>query len=146
AMAAAYGATVLDRLRPQVGNLTLITPGSSWRDYAKQLQSVEVIFSGWGAPLMDEEFLKAVPHLKIIFYAGGSVRYFTTPALWCRGVRLATAQAINAIPVSEYVSAALLLGLKRVWHYARVTRESRNFPFERPMPGAFGSMVGLVSY
>jgi len=146
AMAAAYGTTVLDRLRPQVGNLTLITPGSSWRDYAKQLQSVEVIFSGWGAPLMDEEFLQAVPQLKIVFYAGGSVRYFTTPALWHRGVRLTTAQAINAIPVSEYVFAAVLLGLKRVWHYARVTRESRDFPVERPMPGGFGSMVGLVSY
>lgn len=146
ALSSTYGGTVLERLRPQLAGLTVISPGNSWREHATSLESVEVIFSGWGAPLMDEEFLKAVPNLKIIFYAGGSVRYFITPALWSRGVRLTTAQAINAIPVSEYVSAAVLLGLKRVWYYARVTRESRSFPIERPMAGALGSLVGLVSY
>ena len=146
ALSSAYGGAVLDRLRPQLGRLTLIAPGDSWRQYSDQLRTVEVIFSGWGAPLMDEEFLKATPSLKVIFYAGGSVRYFTTPELWRRGVRLTTAQAINAVPVSEYVLAAILLGLKRVWHYARLTRETRSFPTERPMPGSFGSVVGLVSY
>jgi phosphoglycerate dehydrogenase-like enzyme len=146
ALSSAYGGAVLDRLRPQLGRLTLVAPGGSWRQYSEQLRSVEVIFSGWGAPLMDEEFLNAAPNLKVIFYAGGSVRYFTTPALWRRGVRLATAQTINAVPVSEYVLAAVLLGLKRVWHYARMTRETCAFPAERPMPGAYGSVIGLVSY
>jgi len=146
ALASAYGEPVLARLRPQVGRLAVITPGGAWRQQAAVLRETEVIFSGWGAPRMDEEFLRHAPKLQAVFYAGGSIRYFATEALWRRGIRLTTAQAINAIPVAEYTASALLLGLKRFWHYARVTRASRDFPVERPMPGAYGTTVGLVSY
>jgi phosphoglycerate dehydrogenase-like enzyme len=146
ALASAYGEPVLGRLRAQADRLNVITPGDAWRDHLDRLRETEIIFSGWGAPRMDAEFLDRVPKLRAIFYAGGSVRYFITEAVWQRGVRVSTAQAINAIPVAEYTVSALLLGLKRFWHYARVTRDTRDFPVERPMPGAFGSVVGLVSY
>lgn len=146
ALASAYGEPVLDQLRARVDRLSIIAPGEAWRHQAGILRETSVIFSGWGAPLMDDEFLRHAPKLQAVFYAGGSVRYFATDALWRRGIRLTTAQAINAIPVSEYTVSALQLGLKRVWHYARVTRESRDFPVERPMPGAFGTTVGLISY
>lgn len=143
---AAFGDPVLDRLRVQAGRFATIYPVESWRTRIEELQETEIIFTGWGAPRMDEEFLRHVPKLKALFYAGGSVRYFVTEAFWRRGVRLTTAQAINAIPVAEFAFSSLLLGLKRFWHYARVSRESRNFPTARPMPGAYGSTVGLVSY
>jgi phosphoglycerate dehydrogenase-like enzyme len=146
ALASAYGEVVLARLRPLVGRLDVIAPGEAWREHLARLRDTEVIFSGWGAPRMDDEFLRHLPKLRAVFYAGGSVRYFVTEALWQRGIRLTTAQAINAIPVAEYTVSALLLGLKRFWHYARVTRENRDFPTARPMPGALGSVVGLVSY
>jgi phosphoglycerate dehydrogenase-like enzyme len=146
AHAAAYGDPVSGRLRGLVNPLLVITPGEAWREHRQSLADVEVIFSGWGAPRMDAEFLRHVPRLKAVFYAGGSVRYFVTEAFWQRGIRLTTAQAINAIPVAEYTVSALMLGLKRFWHYARVSRETQNFPSERPMPGAFGTTVGLVSY
>jgi len=141
-----YGGQVLPRLRSLVSQLEIVAPGEDWRQRAAALRDAEVIFSGWGAPRMDEEFLTALPKLKAVFYAGGSVRYFTTPAFWKRGVRLTTAQAVNAIPVAEYAQAVVLLGLKRFWHYAQVTRTTRSFPVERPMPAAYGSVVGLVSY
>lgn len=146
ALASAYGEPVLTRLQAGVDRLSIITPGTAWREHTAVLREAEVIFSGWGAPRMDDEFMQHVPKLRAVFYAGGSVRYFATGALWQRGVRLTTAQAINAIPVAEYTVSALQLGLKRFWHYARVTRESRDFPSARPMPGAFGTTVGLVSY
>lgn len=134
------------QLKARVDNLHVISPADGWRGQREILERADVVFSGWGAPVMDEEFLRHVPRLKIVFYAGGSVRYFVTEALWRRGVRLTTAQAINAVPVSEFAFAALILGLKRAWYYARLTREARDFPPERPMPGAFGTTVGLVSY
>ncbi|HYC71592.1 MAG TPA: hydroxyacid dehydrogenase [Opitutaceae bacterium] len=146
ALASAYGEPVFSRLRNRVQRLGVISPAEHWRREADVLREAEVIFSGWGAPRMDDEFLRHAPKLRAVFYAGGSVRYFVTEALWRRGVRLTTAQAINAIPVAEYAASALLLGLKRFWHYARVTRESRDFPSLRPMAGAYGSTVGLVSY
>jgi phosphoglycerate dehydrogenase-like enzyme len=145
-LAAAYGEPVLGRLRSRAGRLSIIAPAETWRQHAGALREVEVIFSGWGVPRMDGEFLRHVPNLRAVFYAGGSVRHFVTEEFWRRGIRLVTAQAINAIPVAEYATSALQLGLKRFWHFSRVTRESRNFPVERPMPGVFGSTVGLVSY
>src|SRR5258708_3674215 len=88
ALASAYGESVLVRLRPQVGRLTVITPGEAWRGQIDALRETEVIFSGWGAPRMDDEFLQHVPKLQAVFYAGGTVRYFVTEAVWRRGVRL----------------------------------------------------------
>ena len=147
ALASAYGEPVFARLRAKTGGMgPAILPGESWRDHRQALADTEIVFSGWGAPVMNEEFLGAAPRLKIVFYAGGSVRYFVTEAFWRRGVRLTTAQAINAIPVAEFTVSTILLGLKRFWHYARVTRDTRDFPIERPMPGAYRSKVGLISY
>lgn len=146
ALTSAYGEPVLGRLRALTGGPAIISPGDGWRRHLDMLRQTEVIFSGWGAPRMDAEFLSHVPKLRAIFYAGGSVRYFITDAVWQRGIRVTTAQAINAIPVAEFAVAAVLLGLKRFWHYTQVTRATKDFPVDRPMPGAFGSTVGLVSY
>lgn len=146
ALTAAYGEPVLGRLQTLTGGSAVIAPGELWRRQLDILRDTEVIFSGWGAPRMDAEFLDHLPKLRAIFYAGGSVRYFITDVVWQRGIRVTTAQAINAVPVAEFAAAAVLLGLKRCWHYAQVTRTARDFPAERPMPGAFGSVVGLVSY
>jgi phosphoglycerate dehydrogenase-like enzyme len=142
----AFAEPVLRRLRPLVSSLEIVAPADAWPGHREALQNADVLFSGWGAPKMDAAFLRAMPKLRAVFYAGGSVRYFVTEAFWQAGVRLTTAQALNAIPVAEYAASMLQLGLKRVWHFARVTRELRSFPASRPLPGTYGSTIGLVSY
>jgi phosphoglycerate dehydrogenase-like enzyme len=117
-----------------------------------QLAQVEVIFGGWGMPLLDEKTLEALPRLKAIFYAAGTVKSFTTKAVWERGIVISSAAAQNAIPVAEYCLGAILMSLKGVlrtvsqldksatvasWH-----KESSNFV---PI-GAYGVTIGLVSY
>lgn len=146
ALSLAYPEPVLARLRTLVDSLHVFSPPEAWRVRPEVLAEADVIFSGWGAPRMDEEFLRHAPKLRVLFYAGGSVRYFLTEAFWARGIRVTTAQASNAIPVAEFTAAALVLGLKRVWHYGRLTRETRTFPVDRPMAGVFQTTVGLVSY
>lgn len=146
ARASVYPDSVCARLRRHVQLAPVAIPPEAWRLHRGTLASVQLIFSGWGAPVMDEELLRAMPELKAIFYGGGSVRYFTTDALWSRGVRITTAAAINAIPVSEYTVSAILLGLKRFWHYARLARDARTFPVLRPLPGAYHATIGLISY
>lgn len=123
-----------------------VITGTSWRRQTRALARAEVLFSGWGAPVMDEAFLSAAPRLRAVFYAADSVRYFTTPALWRRGVRLCAAHAANAVPVSEFVLAALLFGLKQVLPLAREVRTRRTFPARVSAPGTYGTRVGLVGY
>jgi hypothetical protein len=87
------------------------------------LADVEVILSGWGAPTMNGAFLEMAPNLRVVLYGAGSIRRVATPALWNRGVRITSAYAANAVPVSEFALAAILFSLKRGWHFAFSARE-----------------------
>lgn len=109
------------------------------------LRETEVILSGWGAPHLDESFLEQAPNLKAIFYASGSVRNFVTDAFWDRDVILCNAYAANAVPVSEFTLASILLSLKLAWRSAFASKGIGEKPERRDVPGAFGSTVGLIS-
>ena len=107
------------------------------------LGDAEVILSGWGGPRMDEGFLAAAPRLKAFFYGAGSIRGCVTDAFWQRGILLTSALSANAQPVAEYTLSQILFGLKRGWHHAARCKQGEWAQF--PMPGAYGSTVGLVS-
>jgi phosphoglycerate dehydrogenase-like enzyme len=109
------------------------------------LAGVEVLFTGWGAPKLDEAFFKAAPDLRAIFYAGGSIRHLVPPSLWDRGIVISSAYGMNARPVACFSLGAILLGLKHFWYYARHAHVEGCFPARRPMPGTYRSTVGLVS-
>jgi phosphoglycerate dehydrogenase-like enzyme len=83
--------------------------------------------------------------LRVVLYGAGSVRRVATPALWERDVRITSAYAANAVPVSEYTLAAILFSLKRGWHFAFSARHDMAMPGQGQVPGAYGSTVGLVS-
>lgn len=121
--------------------------GESIRKNLGVLENVEVIFSGWGGPIMDEEFLAAAPKLRGFFYGAGSIRRMTTEAFWRRGIAITSAYAANAVPVAEYTLGVILLSLKNFWSYARRTRNGEGWDgaHRRDVPGAFGSTVGFIS-
>lgn len=116
---------------------------SSLRD--PRLADVELILSGWGLPKMDEKMLAALPSLRAIFHAAGSVKSFATDALWARDVRVSSATAINARPVGEFTFAMIVLALKRVWPRVTAQRESGLYlPDDPYLAGTYGSTVGLI--
>ncbi len=109
------------------------------------LREVEIIISGWGAPVMDEAFLAHAPRLRAVFYGSGSIRGFVTDALWDRGIIVTSAQSANAIPVAEYTLAAILFSLKHGWRLARQVRKERRFPSRQGVPGSYGATIGVIS-
>jgi phosphoglycerate dehydrogenase-like enzyme len=109
------------------------------------LKEVQVIFSGWGCPVVDDGFLQAAPNLNAIFYGAGAVGYWMTPDVWSRGILVTSAYAANAVPVAEYTLAVILFSLKHGWSLMRQTRERRMFPGRDGAPGCYGTTVGLVS-
>ncbi|MEX1118081.1 MAG: hydroxyacid dehydrogenase [Terrimicrobiaceae bacterium] len=136
-------------LRTEIGNRCEVLgddaaaadlPGRS-----EDLAKVEVIFSTWGVPKLDTEFLKATPRLKALFYAAGSVKGFATPEVYDRGIVISSAWAANAVPVAEYTLATVLLSLKQFWNYSRRVTETRRFGRDLQVAGAYRSKVGLVS-
>lgn len=105
-----------------------------------RLEAAEVILGSWGLPAMDDAFLARAPHLRLVLYAAGSVRGFVTDAFWERGIRVSSAQAVNAAFVAEYTLAAILISLKQGWRFMRGAPASRS-----EVPGTYGTTVGLVS-
>ncbi len=111
------------------------------------LAECEVLFTGWGAPRFDARWLAALPRLRAVFSASGTVRGFVTDEFWERDVVMTAAAAANAVPVAEFTLAALIFGLKRVLPLARDQRDGGAWPGDHAaIPGCHGTVVGLVSY
>jgi phosphoglycerate dehydrogenase-like enzyme len=140
-----YGSPEREAIRAKVDITASLQTQASIAAHPEVLSDIEMIFSGWGMAELTEDFLEAAPNLKVVFYGAGSIRYFATDAAWDRGIVITSAYAANAVPVSEYTLAQILLSLKRTWYYARAIREKQQWVSKGAVPGAFESTVGLIS-
>ncbi|MER8233026.1 hydroxyacid dehydrogenase [Streptomyces sp. NPDC094049] len=140
----AYPAPVLDDIARLVNLRTpALTRDGLHRD-PRVLADVDVLLTGWGAPVLGAELLAHAPELKAVMVAAGSVRHLTTPEFWARGVPIVSAAAANAVPVAEFSLAQILLGLKQTHRLSRQVTAYRRFPHDPPLAGAYGSRVGLL--
>ena len=110
------------------------------------LADAEVILSGWGGPHVDKQFLAAAPKLKAVFYGAGSIRGIVSEAFWDRGIIITCAVSANAIAVAEYILSQILFSLKSGWRHVMAIKARRREGWKQlPLPGAYNSVVGLVS-
>src|SRR3954447_21528876 len=130
----------------------LFTPASLARlrelaEIDTELQDVEVLITGWGAPPVDDALLAAAPRLRAVIHAAGSARRLITPAAWARSLVVSTAAAANAQPVAEYTLAMILLANKAAPAAERAYRERRargDALAEYPAIGNYAKTVGIV--
>jgi len=121
------------------------------RENLHALADVEVIFSGWGAPVLDKELLDAAPKLKAFFYGAGSVKHIVTEEFWRRNILITSSYGANGETVAEYTLGHILVALKRGWMFAREIRKQQKYPSNvqeilmYEMNGTYGSTVGVVS-
>ncbi|MFT4306096.1 MAG: hydroxyacid dehydrogenase [Microbacterium sp.] len=82
----------------------------------RTLESIEVLITGWGAPIIDGRVLDALPRLRGIAHAAGSVKTHLRSEVWDRGIVVTSAAEANAIPVAEFtLSMILLAGKEAIW-------------------------------
>jgi phosphoglycerate dehydrogenase-like enzyme len=106
----------------------------------------EVLLTCWGAPRLDEEALAALPKLRAVIHAAGSVKEIVTDACRDRGIEFASAASVNAVPVAEYTLAMVLLVNKRVFSLVRTYQELRSSwhgGLVPPEVGGYGPTVGI---
>jgi len=126
---------------------TLVTR-ENWRDHRTILQDAEVVLSSWGGPILDKELLAAMPNLEMYFYGAGTIKGLMTDAAWDRGIRITNAVAANAVPVAEFCVAQILFSLKHGWKYMQLAKADNPqfWQCNKPVPGNYGSKVGIVSF
>ncbi len=113
---------------------------------AVDLAAVEILVTGWGAPLIDAAALDRMPRLRTIIHAAGTVKTFLSPEVYARGIQVSSSAAANAVPVAEFTFAAIVMGLKRASRFSeqlRRTGRSRN-PAGFPAIGTHGVSIGIV--
>ena len=135
--------------REQIGELVDIYAPPQTRESVLQdpsvLADMELLFSAWGPPCLDEMFLQAASNLNTVFYAAGTVRAMMTEAAWDRDVVVTSAYGVNAIPVAEFAFAQVLFCLKLGWQTYDAMNRRHEYGRLPDMPGAFGSTVGIIS-
>ena len=118
-----------------------VLDAKTFRD--EDLSEVEVIFSSWGMPCLDEDDFKRMPRLKVVFYAAGATDAFARP-LFAHGVLLCSAWRANAIPVAEFAAAQIVLSMKNYFSPLMRVRSAKDWSFEHLGPGCYGETVALL--
>jgi phosphoglycerate dehydrogenase-like enzyme len=109
------------------------------------LATLDVLITGWDCPEIGAAKLDAMPQLRAIVHAGGTVKGHVGPDVWSRGILVTTAADANARPVAEYTLAAILLAGKGVPELATAYARDPGFsPVGRPDIGNYGRTVGII--
>lgn len=142
-----YSAMELNDIQKHVEIYAPPQTAQSIRENLGLLEQADVIFSGWGGPLLDEDFLAAAPRLKAFFYGAGTIRALVTDAFWRSGILITSAAAANAVPVAEFTLAQIILSLRLAWRAALdIKREGRySTEIKQRIPGVYRTTVGLIS-
>jgi phosphoglycerate dehydrogenase-like enzyme len=132
-----------DRLAAIVDLLPGTLDKASFAERLPELSEVEVIFSTWGMPAPTPQQLEAMPKLKAVFYAAGTVQQFARPLLQ-RGITVVSAWRANAVPVAEFALAQILLSTKSYFANCDAYRTPKSFDQAPRGDGNFGQTVALL--
>ncbi|MBN2558293.1 MAG: hydroxyacid dehydrogenase, partial [Clostridia bacterium] len=109
----------------------------------------------------DKSFLEKTPRLEAVFYGAGSIRGIVTPEFWDFGIVITSSWAANAVPVSEYTFAQIVLCLKNAYKINKIyckgfipsessfkqalQKHTGYFDGGKILHGAYGTTVGIIS-
>lgn len=142
-----FPAEVMTRLREVVDiDPALVAEDFSEPRVREALGGTEILITGWGCPRLDAATLDAAPKLRAVLHSAGSVKGFTTPAVWDRGLVVSSAAVANALPVAEYTLAMILLAGKDLFAQRDRLRARRLRARVGLVPGIgnYGRRVGVV--
>lgn len=140
-----YSSRAREDIKKYVDIYTAPKSSAEIRENLSVLEPAEVIFSGWGGPKMDKEFLEAAPNLEAFFYGSGSIKGLVTEEFWDREITICSAWAANAVPVAEFTLSQILFSLKKGWYYAFKVKEKGEYLPKEGIPGAYKTTVGIIS-
>jgi len=110
-------------------------------------EDADIVLASWGTPKFDKELLDAMPSLKMVSYAAGTVKKIVSDEFWARDIPIIAAAAANAIAVAEYAVSTMVFLTKNIRHAAELYRDDNKEKFLklRDSPRGFNGLnIGLV--
>ena len=81
---------------------------------ARQIGGHDIVITGWGTPVFNDEVLAAADRLRLIVHSAGTIKRLLPPAAFANGRRITHAAAAMAVPVAETTLLLILLSLRQV--------------------------------
>ena len=103
---------------------------------AAALRGADIMLAAWGAPPLTEARLARAPNLKMVAYAGASVRAIAPAPFWQRDILITSAVSAMAVPVAEFTFAAIIMCGKDVFRIRDTHRDQRG-------AGGFGTRISM---
>lgn len=88
-------------------------------------READIVVTSWWTENIDSDVIAALPHLKLVTHAAGSVKPIVSDALWEAGVRVTSSGAAIAYGVAEFCLGLILTAPKRAFWGALGTREGK---------------------
>lgn len=136
-----FGVAELDRIRVVADIDETVTISDFDRADARLLAELDILITGWECPAIGAAELEAMPRLRAIIHAGGTVKAHVPAVVWDRGILVTSAADANAYPVAEYTLAAILLAGKGV---PAMTAGYARDPAFSPDIGNYHRTVGII--
>lgn len=119
---------------------------SSKEELIREIKDADVLFTGWGAPAVDQEVLDSAPKLKIHAHVGGSVAANTSKEEYDRGIYVLSGNDLYARSVAEGCLTYTLLALRGAPEVVSQMQETGWREDVIKDKGLIGKKVGIVGY
>jgi len=140
-----FGVAELERIQAVADLDEKLTISDFRQADPRVLAAIDVLITGWDCPWIGAAELAAMPRLRAVVHAAGTVRDHLGPDVWARGITVTTAADANAVPVAEYTLAAILLAGKGVPELARgYAADPGCAAADRPDIGNYRRTVGIL--
>ncbi len=116
------------------------------QELIENIRGVEVLFSGWGTPAVDNDVLRHADCLKIHAHTGGSVASYVSKEEYDRGVIVLSGNDIFAKSVAEGCLCYTLMSLRRNDEFLTSMRNG-GWRLENGWNhGLIGKKIGIVGF
>jgi phosphoglycerate dehydrogenase-like enzyme len=143
-----FGPAQLERIHAVADLDEDVTISDFSRAEPSLLAELDVLFTGWGCPELGPVELDAMPGLRAVLHAAGTVKSHVGPDVWSRGILVTSAADANAYPVAEYTLAAILHAGKAVPELAAAYARNPGFAADDRADiadiGNYGRTVGIL--
>ena len=138
-----------DQQLRELGDLTFQSSEDNLtsKQLARQIGGYDIVVTGWGTPVFNDEVLAAADRLRLIVHSAGTIKRLLPPAAFANGRRITHAAAAMAVPVAETTLLLILLSLRQVHKIDRAFREdswaaAKALPYGSELAGQRVGVVG----